>query len=399
MEPTFNEWQRQPRPLLYRAHYKWYAIALAVGWGACLVAAITLGLLGGHQDELIGFSSFALLLPMLYLVWLHPKLTSSMQVFTDGIRIASRGEVYDVKFNDLVSVSWSLGIVLRLKHKDGHTWTFTAALERLDYLWEALWRSRPELVGSSQAYEEKRLRIVQNDHHEKRKEWFFRHRLVDVMNWIVLPMIVLIAGYKVQTAEVVIHSPGLYFFRLGMFVLLVTICSSFFYALIAKRLVFDRILAENMGSDRSKRRDVAHENVVVQRIKSLQLVTCSVIMFSVLYAELNLYSVTRLREGVQAFYLKPGKTVVVDNRYNCIACKHSIKEGDIILFGKGSIGKVLALPGDVIAQTSVNDLGRTIASESVQTVPEGHVALHVGVDGREVAYVRIDDLVGKLKNQ
>ena len=283
MEPTFEEWQRQPRPLLYRSHYRWYALAMAVVWGAFLVAGVTLFLLGyqDYQEEILSFGALSLLLPTIYLVWLHPKLTSSMQVFTDGVRITSKSVVYDIKFNDLVSVTRTIRSTIKLKSKDGLAWSFSSSLERLDYLWEALWRSRPELVGNIKVYEEVRLKIVQSDHHEKRKEWFFRHRLIDVMNWVVLPFIVLVLGYRVQTADVIVHSPGFYFFRLGMFALLVTICCAFIFAAIAKKFVFDRKLAENMGSDRSKRRDVHHENIVIQRLKAMQLATCSMIMFSV----------------------------------------------------------------------------------------------------------------------
>lgn len=399
MEPTFNEWQRPPRPLLYRSHYKWYALALVVFWGACVIAAATLGVLNfsHYRDEALCFGVFAILIPMVYLVWLHPKLTHSMQVFSDGVKISAKSSNYEIKFNDLVSVDRPFGSIIRLKAKDGLNWSFDSSLERLDYLWEALWRSRPELVGNAAAYEEFRLKLVQNDHHQKRKEWFFRHRLIDVLNWIVLPIAVMAFGYRVQSTDIVVHSPAFYFLRLGMFMLLAMICCSFIYSVLIKKFVFDKILQENIGSDRSKRRDMAHENVVVQRAKSAQLATCSFIMFSVLFGQLNLYSITRLKEGAQAFHLTPGKTAIIDNRFNCITCKHAVKEGDLMVFGKGTLGKILAMPGDIIAKTTETKLGRSIASETVHSVPEGHIALQVGSTGKDVVFVKIDDLVGKLK--
>lgn len=399
MEPTFAEWQRQPRPLLYRSHYKWYAVLLAVAWGSCLIAMITLGVMDYKEyfDEVAFFASFSIMLPTLYLVWLHPKLTRTMQVFTDGVRINSSAEVFDIKFDNLESITLPFGSIVKFKMKDGINWSFDSSLERLDYLWEAVWRSRPELVGNSDKYEAFRLKIVQNDHHEKRKEWFFRHRLIDLLNWIVLPAVILSLGYKVQSADIVVHSVGLYFFRLSMFILLATISSAFLYSLIFKKFIFDKKLEENIGSDRSKRRDVNHENIIIQRAKSLQLITCSVIMFSILHTELNLFSVTRLRDGAKVFNLKPGSTVVVDNRFNCLNCKHSIKEGDLIVFGRGSVGKILALSGDVIAKTTENSAGRTIASETVVSVPKNHLALQVGAEGREIVFIKIEDLVGKLK--
>jgi hypothetical protein len=104
-----------------------------------------------------------------------------------------------------------------------------------------------------------------------------------------------------------------------------------------------------------------------------------------------------LRLEAKAFKLVPGKTIVIDNRFNCVSCAHAVSEGDLLLFGRGTIGQVLALPGEVIAQTRSTSLGRSIASETVMEVPEGHIALKTGADGKEVVLVRIGDLVGKLK--
>jgi hypothetical protein len=212
VEPTFSEWQRQPRPLLYRSHYKWYAVFLAALWIGCLASAVTFFVLGveTYRDEMLSFVVLSVLLPMIYLVWLHPKLTRTMQVFSDCVRITSKKVVFDINFADLESLSRPYGSLIRLRTKDGLSWTFSAALERMDYLWEALWRSRPELVGNSKIYEEFRLSLVQYDHHEKRKEWFFRHRLIDMLNWVILPAAVMAIGYFVQASQVVIFEVSIH---------------------------------------------------------------------------------------------------------------------------------------------------------------------------------------------
>jgi hypothetical protein len=81
-----------------------------------------------------------------------------------------------------------------------------------------------------------------------------------------------------------------------------------------------------------------------------------------------------------------------------VECAHPINDGDLILFGKGSVAQVLALPGEVIAQTQANSLGRSIASDTITTVPQGHVALKTG-KGQEMVIIKISDLIGKLKNK
>lgn len=392
---------RPPRTLPYRFYYKWYAIACAVVWLLCVGIVAMLLLHKGEssndiREELYSFSALSLLIPAFYLWWLHPKLTRTIQVFHDHVRISSGGMNWDVAFNEIKKVDRPFFSVMRFRMNDGHSWWFSAALERPDYLWEGLAKQRPELVESPAVYEEFRLKLVQYDHHEKRKEWFFRHRFLDLINWVIVPLIVLVAGYQYQTQDVIIHSKGLYFFRLGMYAMFMTITCAFMWSVLLKKLVFDRMVEKQMESGK-KLRDMQKEDQILQRAKFLQLVTCTALLALVVKTDLNLYSVTKLKSGSSAYKLQKGKTIVVDNRFNCVECKHALVEGDLILFGKGTLGQVLAMPGEVIAQTRETSLGRSIASETVTEVPEGHIALKTGAEGKDVVLVPISDLVGRLK--
>lgn len=392
---------RPPRTLPYRFYYKWYAIACAVVWLLCVGIVAMLLLHKGEstndiREELYSFSALSILIPAFYLWWLHPKLTRTIQVFHDHVRISSGGMNWDVAFNEIKKVDRPFFSVMRFRMNDGHSWWFSAALERPDYLWEGLAKQRPELVESPAVYEEFRLKLVQYDHHEKRKEWFFRHRFLDLINWVIVPLIVLVAGYQYQTQDVIIHSKGLYFFRLGMYAMFMTITCALVWSVLLKKLVFDRMVEKQMESGK-KLRDMQKEDQILQRAKFLQLVTCTALLALVVKTDLNLYSVTKLKSGSSAYKLQKGKTIVVDNRFNCVECKHALVEGDLILFGKGTLGQVLAMPGEVIAQTHETSLGRSIASETVTEVPEGHIALKTGAEGKDVVLVPISDLVGRLK--
>lgn len=392
---------RPPRTLPYRFYYKWYAMACAVVWLLC-VGVVAMLLLQKSEsslemkEELYSFSALSLLIPAFYLWWLHPKLTRTIQVFHDHVRVSSGEMNWDIAFNDIKKVDRPFFSIMRFRMNDGHSWWFSAALERPDYLWEGLAKQRPELVESPAVYEEFRLKLVQYDHHEKRKEWFFRHRFLDVINWVIVPLVVLVAGYQYQTQEVIIHSKGLYFFRLGMYAMFTTISCAFVWSVLLKKLVFDRMVEKQMESGK-KLRDMQKEDQILQRAKFLQLVTCTALMAIVVKTDLNLFSVTKLKSGSSAYQLRSGKTIVVDNRFNCVDCKHALIEGDLILFGKGTLGQVLAMPGEVIAQTRETSLGRSIASETVTEVPEGHIALKTGAEGKDVVLVPISDLVGRLK--
>jgi hypothetical protein len=180
-----------------------------------------------------------------------------------------------------------------------------------------------------------------------------------------------------------------------MYAMLASIMSAFLWSVILKITVFDKMVKERL-QEGTKLRDLKREDAILQKSKFFQLITCSVAMLMMVKMDLNLFSVTRLKEDLQAFNLKSGKTFVVDNRFNCTDCAYPVQEGDIILFGKGTIGKILALPGDVIAQTREGSLGRSIASETIMNVPEGYVAIKTS-KGKEVVFVKISDLIGKLK--
>lgn len=393
---------QNPRTLPFRFYYKWYAMVCAIAWVLCAGGCTLLfmrhgwGWQGEGREEMFSFAAMLFFIPALYLWWLHPKLTQTVQVYHDHIRVTTKDFSWEIAFNDIMAVECPFQSLIRLRMKDGHSWWFSAALERSDYLWEGLHRARPELMGGHDTYESFRLRLVQHDHHEKRKEWFFRHRLLDVINWAVLPLLALAIGYQIQSEQVVINSKTLYFFRLSMYALFVTIVCAFAWSVILKAFVFDKLVKKQMAEG-NKLRDLVLEDRIIQRGKWLQVVSCALLLTVVVKSDLNLFSVTKLRLEAKAFKLKPGKTMVIDNRFNCVSCAHPVSEGDLLLFGRGTIGQVLALPGEVIAQTRNTSLGRSIASETVMEVPADHIALKTGADGKDVVLVRIVDLVGKLK--
>jgi hypothetical protein len=377
-------------------------MACAVAWLLCAGAITLLVIKNGWawtnegREEILSFCSMLFFIPALYFWWLHPKLTQTVQVYSDHIRVSTKEFSWEIAFNDVMAIELPFQSMIRLKMKDGHSWWFSASLERSDYLWEGLMRARPELVGGAEAFEAFRLKLVQCDHHEKRKEWFFRHRLLDVSNWVLLPALALGIGYAVQADQVVINSKPLYFFRLGMYSLLVTILSAFAWSVVLKKFVFDKMVKKQLEEGK-KLRDLVYEDRVIHRAKWFQVMTCALLLTAVVKSDLNLFSVTKLRLEAKAFKLTPGKTIVIDNRYNCVNCVHAVREGDLMLFGRGTVGQVLAIPGDVIAQTRSTSLGRSIASETVLEIPPDHIALKTGVDGKDVVLVRIGDLIGKLK--
>src|SRR5690606_18833271 len=120
--------------------------------------------------------------------------------------------------------------------------------------------------------------------------------------------------------------------------------------------------------------------------------------FSLLvYQDLNFYSVTRLKEGVASFGLQRGHTALVDNRYNCTNCRHGLNDGDLVVFGRGYFGQVMAKSGEFVGEVAQDRSGRTIASDNVQQVPVGHVAVKAS-NGKDIVFVKLSEVTGKIRN-
>jgi hypothetical protein len=393
----------QPRFLRYRNHYKIYFILLLTFsglilsfWGHRLSQGSFQEVYQQATGEFWFSVGYFLLTGIFYFCWLRTKLDRSLQVFEDHILLHKGQHKEELFFAEVESVSIVGLSLFYFKMQNGVKHYFSSSIERVDYVWEGLKAARPDLFQEKE-FEGFLVKLVQYDHHQKRKEWFFRHKMVDVFNWIVLPSLFLLMAYAVQTRDIVIHQQGLYFFRLFMYATLVVLITTSLFSLILKRLIFDRKIKSQMnGEELVKIRDLEFEGIVVERSKLMQMVSAAFVFSLIIRADLNLFSLTRIKQDMVHFSLRKGHSVVVDNRFNCVSCKYQLQEGDVVMFGRGTIGQILAREGEMVAQVAQDKRGRVIASDNSQAVPAGHVAVRVGTS--ELAFVKISDLVGKLQN-
>ena len=183
-----------------------------------------------------------------------------------------------------------------------------------------------------------------------------------------------------------------------MYSLLTLLTTAFFYTIVVKKLIFDKKVEDQLEVEPSdKIRDLEYENVVIQRTKFIQTLSVAFLFAVIIQTDFNMFTLTKIRGDFSSFNLKEGKTLVVDNRYNCVQCKYSITDGDMVVFAKGQIGQVLARSGELVAQVSESQQGRSIASESVTMIPAGHVALQLA-NSPEIVVIKESELVGKLQN-
>lgn len=392
----------QPRSLRYRSHYKIYFFGFLI-ISLMIVAYWFTRFYSDGLSQVFREYSFELSFSVIYFFgvfafysfWLRPRLQRAVQVYPDKLVIHNGKHKEELFFSDVESVTPVCWSIFYLKMKSGTKHYFNSCIERVDYIWEGVYKARPDLIDDM-FYEEFRLRLVQYDHHQKRKEWFFRHKMVDVFNWAITPVLFLSTAYIIQSRNIVIHQHGIYFFRLFMFAMLVLLVCAFAYSMILKKFVFDRRLSEQLEVAESKIRDLEFEGMILQRSKIFQLVTACFVLGMIIKLDINLYSISKVNEDIASFSLKKGKPILIDNRYNCIGCKYQIHDGDFIVFGRGTIGQVLAKEGDFVGQIAQDDKGRMIASENIQEVPKGHLAVKAA-NGKDIVFVQIEELIGKIQ--
>ena len=393
----------QPRFLRYRSHYKIYLILFVTlsiltlsFWGYRLSQDKWSAVYSEYSYEFWISMCFFTVFGSFYTFWLRPRLNRAVQVFPDHLKVHNLGKVEEIFFENVDSVGVVCWSVFYFKMKDGTKHFFSSSLERVDYIWEGFNEARPGVIAPEE-FAAFRTKLVQYDHHQKRKEWFFRHKLVDVFNWIVIPFTFLFVTYAVQSKDIVINQQGMYFFRLFMYAILVLMVTTFMYSIVLKKFVFDKRVKLQIGAQHEdKIRDLEFEGIVVHRSKMMQMITAAFFFSLIVRSELNMFSLTKIKEDVTNFNLKSGKTLIVDNRFNCTLCNHPLKDGDIVVFGRGTVGQVMATEGDMVGIISQDDKGRIIASENVQEVPKGHVAIKLS-NHKEILMVKVGELIGRIQ--
>ncbi len=393
-----------PRLLKFRHQFTIYfrlllvmAVGLVIIWSGMFWSEGAEAIQSRYPYEFLCSALYLVAFALSYVFWWRLKLKQTIQVFEDRLIIHHQGKTTEVLFSEVTSVSivgWSLFYFFM---KSGEKHYFNSTLERVDYIWEGIYFSRPDLMSKDE-YEAYRIKLVQYDHHQKRKEWFFKHRLIDVFNWCVLPVFFMAAIYFFQSKEVQIYEPFYYFFRLVMYSMLALLTTAFFYTITVKKLVFDKKVEDQLEvAPMDKLRDLEYENVIIQRTKLIQSLSVAILFGFIIKTDFNMFTLTKIRGDFSSFNISEGKTLVVDNRYNCAQCKFSLQEGDMVVFSKGQLGQILASAGDLVGQVSKSPEGRSIASESVSIIPEGHVALRLP-NTDDIVIVKETELVGKLQN-
>ena len=393
----------QPRHLRYRSRLKIYLIlGLTIGglilacWGHRLSLESWRQVYSDYSSEFWASIAYFTFFGSFYFIWIRSRLNRVVQVFSTHICVHNSSKKEEIVFSEVESVGIVCWSVFYFRMKDGAKHYFSSDLERVDYIWEEFNRARPGIIEAEE-FELFRMKLVQYDHHQKRKDWFFRHKFLDVLNWIVLPLAFLSLTYFIQSRDVIINQQGMYFFRLVMYSIMIMMITTFFFSIILKKFVFDKRVQVQLDSQsQGKMRDIEFEGVVLQRSKLMQMIMATFLFAVLMRSEVNLFSLTKIKEDISSFSIKSGHTLIVDNRFNCLTCKFPIRDGDIIVFGRGTLGQIMATEGDMVGKIAQDKKGRIIASEDILEVPKGHIAIKLA-NQQEIVMVKLTELIGKIQ--
>jgi hypothetical protein len=343
---------------------------------------------------------FVLSSPILYFLWLHPRIQNEVHLFFDRLVIKNQQFETTLNFSEIVRINVYFGSLFSLSLKNGKNYFFNSDLERLDYIWEALNLARQDLIPSD-LYSKFQITLVKSDHHQKRKEWFLKHRAVDVICWVIIPLGFMVVSYLIQSKEIYIFHLGIYFFRLFMYSLLTMLVISISYTFLLKKLIFDKkfdffLDEKHVLEKHEKIRDLDYEDLIIKKSKIFQAIIASFVFALIIKTDINFYSIAKAKSHVSGLKIPSGKALIVDNRFNCFDCKYYLNEGDVIIFGSGVFGQVIAKAGETVGEVVQDSRGRTIASVSQNEVPDNHLAVK-SANGKDILFIEPKDIIGKLK--
>lgn len=143
------------RLLEYRPHLKWSCF-LALGAGLAFFGLAFLGL------GAIAFGGALLSLAIAFFA--RPFAFTRVFVSNEGVNLDRLGKILEIPFSRVTAIHFRyvpyLGGWFTLKREDGRAFRFTLALERSDYILDAVAAAQPLLVSAEKIEEYRRAAIV-----------------------------------------------------------------------------------------------------------------------------------------------------------------------------------------------------------------------------------------------
>jgi hypothetical protein len=147
-------------------------------------------------------------------------------------------------------------------------------------------------------------------------------------------------------------------------------------------------------------RDLKHERAIFADALPVYLFLLFSLMSLYNRFDLNTLSRTEVPTDIPHLGYHAGQTLWIDGRANCLNCRHSLQEGDAVIFIREKVavlGRLVALPGSPVPAPGGENPLRTPASE-LPIVPFGKAVLRSNPDGNLDQLVDLKDIRGRVSD-
>ncbi len=336
-----------------------------------------------HNHQIISILiSSGLSFVILYLQYfflLRPFAIFKMQVFPDKIFIQQGKKEIHIPFEEVIeiksAVNKNFGGWFTLILKDKKNYRFTIALERADYILDAIIKYSPDLMEKID-YQILRKKLILSDHGLSRFYDMFRekYRLITFTHEIILPIIFITLLYLKQKNEFIIHIPTLYFLRIIIWTVIYSGIMWLIFSYLINRIL-DKNMTKRLEEDSSnKKRDTEFEFKTYKKIFPAYLFLLFIFYIGVYSTDANILGFTSLNNDSEVFGIRPKQRLFYDGKYNCTDCKFKVAINDLIYTYEG-IGKIVALPNQKINIDIQDSEGRFLSSQQEKIVADKNVAI------------------------
>jgi hypothetical protein len=338
---------------------------------------------GGMLEGVIATGVAWFIIYLEYLLLFRPLAISKIQVYEDRIFLRRGKKEITIPFDDVVeiksAVNKNVGGSFKLILKNKKKYRFSIVLERVDYILDAVVKYNPKLMGEDK-YLKLRKHLVLSDHRLGRFYDMFskKYRLMTFAHCVFLPMVFFAMLYVKQSDQFIIHSPFLYFMKIGGWSLIYMVVLGQIFTLIMS-IINDKHTMHRMEENiDNKGRDTEYESKIYKKLFPAYLMLLLAFFGGIYQTNLNTLGTTSLAKGAKDLNIKAGERLWYDSRYNCTDCNHKLRPNDLVMTSAG-IGKIVALPNNTVAvnvnKKDKDKKGRSIASVEEKQVPQKSIAI------------------------
>ncbi len=315
------------------------------------------------------------------------------KVYPDRLLLKKNNKNMTIEYKDIESVQRLKGPITGFKvtTKKKQSFYFTIYLERIDYIFEAIYKFSPDLIPTED-YKALKGKFVSSDHIQaivdKPSWWKIPLYQVIALNAIIIPLAFSILLLIKQKDFLIIRSSFSFLFD-NFYVLSLKILPLLLpMIVIYQKLIKTRSLKNTKEKD-NKKRDFAFEKKVLLQT-SIPVTIINIFMQLMMYSyNINLVSHILFEDDFSRFNILGKQKLWIDKRYQVNSKKFPLTTDDIVAYESPDLEitlvKIVGLPGET----------------GKQIIPQGNVLVIFSSqkDEDEAKLIPLQQIIGKFSEQ